>query len=256
MLDQTVRRKSLAEVQRVMKEQGVLQGIGTDVDLVLLMDGTASMTNLMKNAKDTALTLYRDICHELGEAARIVDDLRVKVIVYRDVYAGDAVPFQESDFFILRADGTGEEAQYRDFIADIRATGGGDLPENALEALHMAFTTDFAKPGQGRKARHIIAVLSDAGAHPLDDPRRAAMDQTQASRYPQGVPKDLAGLQEEWNALDGASRRLLLFTPNAYPWNSIAGSWESVVHIPSTAGAGIDRAKFQEAISTIAGSIA
>lgn len=256
MTNQTVRRKSLADVQRIMKEQGVEHGIQTDVYLILLMDGTASMTNLMESAKDTSMTLHRRISEALLGKERIADKIHVKVIVFRDVYAGDAVPFQESDFFILQSDGNGDESQFRDYIASIQATGGGDIPENALEALHMAFTTDFVAPEQGRKARHIIAVLTDAGAHELNDPRRAAMDQRQASLYPQGVPMDLQGLQNEWDSMDVSSRRLLLFAPNAYPWNTIS-TWSGYVqHVPSTAGVGMDRKQYDAAIAAIAGSIA
>lgn len=247
MADQSV-RKSLGDLQKVMTG-GIKTGLQTLVDLVLVMDATGSMQNLMENAKANALTLHTRIKSALAAKNRLADKIRVKVIAFRDVYVDDE-PFTESEFFILQ-DGEGDEPEFRSCIAGIEAEGGGDEPENALEALHMAMNVDFAKPLQGQKARHIIAVMTDASAHPLDHPERS-----RCTAYPQGVPADLLSLQAEWEEkMSPSARRLLVFAPNAYPWTTVA-SWMDTQLIASAAGKGIDSQQFDAAIATIAGSIA
>lgn len=255
MINQNV-RKTLDDVQaRLPVSPGGLQ---TPTDLVLIMDGTASMQNLMDSAKEIAAGMYSHIRSAMALKQRIADTIRVKVIVFRDVYANDRVPFQESDFFILRADGQGDELLFRDYIASIRAEGGGDLPENALEALHMALNVDYVRSEQGQKIRQIVVMLTDAAAHELSDPRRMELmsDQTRSGLYPAGVPEDLQGLYAEWESkMDPNGRRMLVFAPNAYPW-TVLSSWPDVYHVPSTAGVGIDRAEFDQVIKAIAGSMA
>lgn len=241
-------RKSLGDIQKVMTGS-VKTGLKTLVDIVLVMDATGSMQNLMDNAKENALTLHTRIKNALAEKNRMADKIRVKVIAFRDVYVDDE-PFTESEFFILQ-EGGGDEVEFRRYIENIEAEGGGDEPENALEALHMAMNVDFAEPFQGQKARHIIVMMTDASAHPLDHPERSS-----CAGYPQGVPADLLSLQAEWEEkMNTTARRLLLFAPNAYPWTSVA-SWMDTQYIASAAGKGIDSQQFDAVIATIAGSIA
>lgn len=250
-------RKTLEDVQKRIAARGGVSGLKTVVDLVLVIDGTSSMTNLMDSVKEIAMTMHAHFRDKLAAKMRIADKIRVKVIVFRDVYCGDPVPFQESEFFTLQADGQGDEKAFRDYVASVEAIGGGDIPENALEALHLAMNTDFQVPQQGWKSRQLIVMLTDAPAHDLKDPRRAELlaDQMKASRYPAGVPADLQGLRIEWDEkLDAASRRLLIFAPQASPWNEIA-TWPDVYFVPSQAGVGIDRAKFEQVTGTIAGSL-
>lgn len=255
MINQAV-RKTLDDLPPELLASPGGAALHAGVDLVLLMDGTASMQNLIDAVKQIAMTLHARIREAMADKNRIADEIRVKVIVFRDVYCGDRVPFQESDFFILRADGQGDEAAFRDFVASIRAEGGGDLPENALEALHMAMNVDFVKSEQGSKIRQIVVMLTDASAHELSDPRRSAMNASQSSAYPAGVPDDLQGLQAEWEEkMDANGRRMLIFAPNAYPWTNLS-SWPDVYHAPSTAGVGINQTEFDRVIKAIAGSIA
>ena len=99
MADQTV-RKTLASLQSVMTASGVKDGLKTVVDLVFVIDGTGSMQNALDAVKARALTLYRDIISGLAIKNRKVYKMRVKVIVFRDLYV-DANAYEESDFFVL-----------------------------------------------------------------------------------------------------------------------------------------------------------
>ncbi len=251
MADQSV-RKSLASLQSQMVRKGVDAGTKTVVDLVFLIDGTGSMQNALDAVKARALTLYKDIIEGLANKRRVVNKMRVKVIVFRDLYV-DANAYEESDYFILSEKDDDESRQFRSYIEGIRATGGGDEPEHALEALHRAMKLDFTPALQGQKARHIIVLMTDASAHPLDDPQRSLPEYRDI--YPSDMPRSIMELQAEWEEMDPAAKRLIIFAPNAYPWPSL-GTWNEAPHTPSEAGSGISDAVFEQVITAISGSVA
>ena len=250
MANQAV-RKDLGNIQEMIRKQGVRKGQATIVDLIFVIDGTKSMQNALDAAKNRALTMYSDIVAGLAEYKRSVRKLRVKVIVFRDFYV-DAVAYEESDYFILNGQENDDAIAFRDFIAGIRAMGGGDGPEHGLEALHHAMKLDFTPCVEGQKARHIIVMMTDADAHPLNDVQRDWEENR--SVYPADMPRDLEGLQEEWESMDPSAKRLIIFAPNAYPWN-ILTAWNEVHHTPSQASMGISEAVFQQVISAISGSV-
>jgi hypothetical protein len=240
MADQTVRRPRLQD-QRVRVRSG---GQSTLVDLIFMIDGTGSMQNLIDEVKRRALAMHEDIIKGLGAKDRKVTKLRVKVLVFRDIYA-DAIPFEESEFFSLPE----ESAAFRSFVENIQAKGGGDEPENSLEAMCLAMQNRFQELQQGQKGRHILIMLTDASAHPMDHNARAG-----AARYPQGMPDDLKGVQALWESMDVHAKRLIVFAPNVWPWNEIC-MWNGVDYKPSAAGTGIDGDTFEAVIQAISGSV-
>ena len=251
MADQSV-RKTLASLQSVMTASGVKDGLKTVVDLVFVIDGTGSMQNALDAVKARALTLYRDIISGLAIKNRKVYKMRVKVIVFRDLYV-DANAYEESDFFVLSEQDDDESRQFRQFIEGIRATGGGDEPEHALEALHHAMKLPYTPVMQGLKGRHVIVLMTDASAHPLDDPQRSLPEYRDV--YPADMPRSMVELQAEWEELmDDHARRLVVFAPNAYPWGTV-GAWNEATHTPSEAGKGISDAVFEQVVAAISGSV-
>lgn len=244
-------RKTLDGVQNRLKSQGVVTGEKTVVDLVFLIDGTGSMQNALDAVKMRAMSLYKDIIKGLANKKRVVSKMRVKVIVFRDLYV-DANAYEESDYFILSEEDDDESAAFKAYISDIRATGGGDEPEHGLEALHRAMKLDFTPRLQGLKARHIIVLMTDASAHPLDDPQRDLAEYRDI--YPADMPRTILELQEEWEQMDPKAKRLIIFAPNAYPWPTL-GTWNEAPHTPSEAGNGISEAVFEQVITAISGSV-
>lgn len=246
-------RKSLSDIQAKMRDQQVDKGYATVVDLVFCIDGTGSMQNALDAVKDRALTMYKDIIDGLATKARMVDKIRIKVIVFRDLYV-DANAYEESEFFVLTGEEGDDAVAFRDYVSGIRAMGGGDEPEHALETLHRTFNVEFTPCGQGTKARHIIVMMTDASAHRLvSDPEELLPEERAV--YPADMPRDLPGMQEKWEQLDRSARRLIIFAPNAYPWN-VLGTWNEAHHTPSKAGAGISEALFEEVLAAIIGSVA
>ena len=76
--------------------------------------------------------------------------------------------------------------------------------------------------------------------------------------YPIGIPEDLASLQAEWYStqgkIDNKGRRLILFAPNAYPWNEVAG-WACTANSPIGEGGTLDEDTYMSILKYIADSI-
>ena len=117
----------------------------------------------------------------------------------------------------------------------------------------MAMNVDFAKPLQGQKARHIIAVMTDASAHPLDHPERS-----RCTAYPQGVPADLLSLQAEYGdeaLISQRGQRLIVFAPrNSYPWNEVEG-WNCTVVLDVVPNSGLAGGNSEPMIAALTGSL-
>lgn len=212
-----------------------MEGFDTNVDIVFVIDATGSMSATIEMVKDSALSFHENLIDQLNKAGRIVKNIRIKVIWFRDFYYDGKDAYGESKFFELPE----EKEAFRSFVEAIKAQGGGDEPETALEALTLAMRSDFVQ--EGDKKRHIIVLFTDAGAHPLEDydniVAEAATHNCKPVMYPENMPKDLAEFKNAWMGnsecqgmlgdkggtakLDVHSSRLVLFAPNAYPWTEL-----------------------------------
>lgn len=117
--------------------------IDTNVDIVFAIDATESMQPLIDKVKSLTLSFREELEKGLKENRRIIKNLRIKVIVFRDYYVDDKYAMEESRFFILPE----EKQEFYNFVSKIKAGGGGDEPESGLEALALALRSDFVKDG-------------------------------------------------------------------------------------------------------------
>jgi len=118
-------------------------GLKTDVDIVFVIDATASMGPFMDKVKEDAMSFMDNLDARLKEGRRITRNIRLKVIAYRDYYY-DFVPLMESNFFLVKDNGTNVEEElkeFRDFVKTINPDGGEDEPESGLEALYFLCLT-------------------------------------------------------------------------------------------------------------------
>lgn len=219
----------------------------TNVDIVLCLDLTGSMGPVIEKSKLLGRDLVGQINEALRKKNRRVDSLRFKVCGFRDYYCDDE-PMVESEFFELPAD----EERFYAYLNNLRATGGGDAPENSLEALYKAFTSDWMT--RGAKRRHIVLLMTDTGPHPLDHPERAT-----TSGYPQEMPHSLAELGAVWDdgqgKLGSTERRMAIFAPHDKVWDTMSDTWPLVHHTPCRAGAGLNDVDMQVVVNWIANSI-
>lgn len=228
------------------KQEAVEQSLKYAVDLVFCIDKTGSMVPLIRRVKKNALKFHEDLMARMEEMNKRIDDLRIRVVAFGDVYADGADWLKESEFFKL-PDQIGD---YENFVAEIEAKGGGDDPENGLEGLALALQSDWTREGDRR--RHVIVVWTDTSAHKLE---RAVAEQP--DNYPAEMPKSFDELTDQWDGqeIDASARRLILFAPDVYPWSEIAAHWEETVHFCSRGGDGLGEMDYNFIMNMLAHSI-
>lgn len=232
--------------------------INTNVDIVFVIDATGSMQPLIDKVKSLTLSFRERLEEGLEKNKRKISSLRIKVIVFRDYYC-DPNAMLESSFFILPE----ENKKFHDFVSSIQADGGGDEPESSLEALALAMRSDFVRDGD--KKRHVIVLFTDAPAHPYEK-----VLEGRPSNYPDKMFCNLGELYQAWGTgqgslgfsgtnlhrMDKEAKRLVLFTPNVYPWNEIAGDLENVIRKELDSGKGGKDLNLDDVIALVANSIA
>jgi len=218
------------------------QGMDYNVDIVMCIDATGSMASIIDDVKRNALSFYQKFVDEMEAKAKSVQQLRIKVIAFRD-YSVDSEAMVESKFFVLDE----ESREFHDFVNAIEASGGGDEPESSLEALALAMKSDWVRTGSVR--RHVIIMYTDASALKLGE-------KSGETGYPSGMPSDLAELREWWEGqrMEKRAKRLLVFAPDMEPWSDMV-DWSNAFHTASKAGAGCDDTDIQTCIHMLVNSI-
>ena len=216
------------------------------VDVAFCIDVTGSMTPVIDAVKANALRFFDDVQANLTAKGKSVDELRVRVIAFRDLTADDEGALTESSFFAL----PGEQEIFSAFVDNLVPDGGGDAPESGLEALALAINSPWTSHGDRR--RQVIVVWTDAPAHPLNF---AVLPPDLAS----SVPRNFSDLTDLWEDPQGpvgpSSKRLILFAPDGAGWSDISANWENVVHHPSQAGAGLSDVDYGTIIDSIGNSV-
>lgn len=213
---------------------GVNYKVSYGVDLVFCIDATASMSHVLNTIKDNAMHFFEDLTKEMSAKRKSVPNVRVRVVAFRDFLADGDGAIVCSEFFRL----PDEAASLRDFLGGIAAEGGGDTPEDGLEALAFAMKSDWSAAQKGQ--RHIIVVWSDEGTHELGYGK-------EAEGYPAGMARSFDELTEWWGwgnklepgIMDESSKRLILFAPDKPGWSTVRDTWNKVIHYRVAAGAGL-----------------
>lgn len=224
------------------------QGLKYNVDIVMCIDCTGSMGDLLDTVKSKALSFHSDLYDKCKAKDKDISNLRIRVIGFRDFYADKESAMQDSGFFNIPE----YESDFKNFVGRLFPIGGGDEPENGLEALAMAINSDWTTGGDRR--RHIIVVWSDASTHPLQ------LDKCLNEFYPNDMPKDFDELTEWWDddqagKMQKSAKRLILFAPDASAWTEIGINWQNTVHHPAKAGEGLGDVDYETIMSTIVNSI-
>jgi hypothetical protein len=219
------------------------------VDLVFCIDVTGSMAPVIDTVKEGALSFHKRLEDAMAAKGKAISQLRLRVIAYRDFGDNPDDALESSEFWLI----PDQIAEFEAFVHRLHATGGGDEPESGLEALALAINSPWER-GLDRR-RHIIAVFTDASAHPLGVGAGGR-------GYPSGLPGSLDDLFEAWGyrssqraVMENAAKRLLLFAPDTAPWNVIAADWNNTVYFPSQAGTGLAEVEFNEIVDSIANSV-
>jgi len=220
------------------------------VDLVFVIDVTGSMGPVINEVKQLVNGFADRLRGVMTSEGKGLQDLWVRIITFRDLGDEGVRALKASHFYELPT----QESDLREFVDELTASGGGDDPESALEALWLAMRS----PWRGvLRSRHIIVLLTDASAHPLGRcpyPSHLFQDSIAA-------PRDLTEMKKHWGinphsgVMNSQARRLVLFAPDATPWNDVADHWENTMWLPSRAGEGCSETDIDMILRTIAKSV-
>ena len=122
---------------------GGLRKVG--LDLVILIDTTDSMQSIIDDVKNETRSF-------IGDLQRMVPASRVAVVAYRD--KGDEYVTKWVDFSY-------KTEKVQNFVANLRADGGGDYPEAVYEAVDAAMN----ELSWGKKARRIMIIIGSSPPH-------------------------------------------------------------------------------------------
>lgn len=157
-----------------------------NVDIVFCIDSTGSMSPIIDLLKSSVSKFQTSLIEGAEKESIEIGDIRIKLISFRDYENDGDEAMSVSRFFDLPDD----EAEYSKELHDIEATGGGDNPENGLEALYLAMKSDFVK---GKDDRQVVFLFTDDDAVPLKDAKRVTNP-----TYPKEMADDVDDLLSLW----------------------------------------------------------
>ena len=197
------------------------------IDVVFCVDATESVTDsvapgcsVLDLAKKKIISIYEDLSNAREKKGKSgILQFRVRLIAFRDYLADGERAMLVSDFFQLPQ----QSAEFEACVNSIHADGGGDVPEDGLEALAYAIRSNWTTEGTFR--RHIIVLWTDAAPHALGFGK-------DAQHYPKGMASDIEVLTEWWYAMGNREKRLVLFAPDESYWQYICDNWDLTWHVP------------------------
>jgi Mg-chelatase subunit ChlD len=185
-------------------------GQGRPVDIVFVLDITESMQPYIDAVKQNMINFAQD----LQDNHR---DYRLGLVTFED-YVVSAYPDCNCSYGKTM---TSDVQQFIQWVGTLHAGGGGDIPEDQLDALAYAATLPFRPDAQG-----IIILITDAPPHVAGD----GPDRTGDSAYRMHHPDPNADVTEETGATVAAKlakNGLTLYAVAPPPF--IAPQYEQIV---------------------------
>jgi hypothetical protein len=149
---------SQAVTQRALPGGGLISGVPqtfadyiehlqkTGIDVVFVIDATGSMVWVHKK-------VHERIAQLADYVRNLVPLARFGIIAYRD--------YSDPEFVTKVSQPSFDILKQENFIADIDAVGGGDIPEAVVEALRVA----EGKIGWRVGAQRVLVIVGDAPPH-------------------------------------------------------------------------------------------
>lgn len=214
-----------------------------NVDMVFCIDVTGSMDPLLSTVKENAVSFYKDVVERAKSKGKFINQLRIRLLQFGDYLADGPNAITVTKFMQMPQ----ELDTFVEQINSMVAEGGGDDPEDGLEALAYAIRSDWCQ--DGIKRRHIIVVWTDATTHPLGYAASAPY-------YPKKMAEDFSELTLWWEGENGSkidrdARRLIMFAPDEGGWSDIANNWQKALLYPSEAGKGLEEQPYEIILSKI-----
>lgn len=144
------------------------QGQGRPVDIVFVVDITESMQPYIDAVKQNVIAFAQDL-------AANNRDYRLGLVTFED-YVVSKYPDCGCAY---RNKMTSDVKQFIEWIGSLHSGGGGDIPEDQLDALAYASTFAFRPEAQG-----ILILISDAPSHKRGDGPDPNGDQAYRDHHP------------------------------------------------------------------------
>src|SRR5258708_25196881 len=158
------------KLAKILDFRGV--GQGRPVDIVFVMDVTESMQPYVDAVKQNVISF----AHDLQSNSR---DYRLGLVTFEDY-----VISKEPDCNCAYRDKfTSDVKTFTDWVGSLHAGGGGDIPEDELDALAYASKFPFRPEAEG-----IIIIVTDAPPHHAGDgSANSAHDQSYWDHHAHGT---------------------------------------------------------------------
>ena len=220
------------------------------IDLVFVIDTTGSMGSVIAEVKVLVQGFSDRLRSVMANEGKEMQDLWVRIVTFRDLGEEGSRAISASHFYELPE----QEEALREFVGGLSPAGGGDEPESGLEALWLAMRSPWRNV---LRSRHIIVMLTDAPAHNLGK-YEYPKDLFQDAVIPPGNLHEMKkywGISPDSGVMNAQARRLIIFAPDANPWNEIGERWENTVSVQSRAGEGLIDTELETILKTIAKSV-
>lgn len=185
-----------------------------NVDVVMCIDVTGSMSGIINTVKSNALSFYDSFESACTRNGIGLTSLNTQVIAFRDKNVDGDQWLLESPVYSL----PDNRSEFDSFVNALYADGGGDTPESGLEALDRAFSkSDWGKDDGYH--RQVVILWTDA-------PYLVGTDYTALTS---------SFIENKWNNMP-SGRRFILFAPygssdfNGGNWGDFDG-WKNIIHL-------------------------
>lgn len=210
-----------------------------NVDLVFCIDATSGMENFFNVLKDHInMDFVEYLCDTALSHRTAIGSLRIKLVVFRDYL--DNNPMYITRFFELPS----EIDELEKEIKALESYGGSDEPENGLEALYYAFTSEWNNKDA---ARHITVLFTDADALDLNERK-------DCQSYPTDMV-DQEGLLSIWNKLDNKAKRLIVYAPSRSRYEAFVDNTNRSIFYPVEKDNGLNDLDFEDIFTSIMNAI-
>nr|MBQ4456151.1 VWA domain-containing protein [Clostridia bacterium] len=213
-----------------------------NVDIVMCIDVTGSMKGILNTVKQNALNFQDDLKACMAKKGKSINELRIRVIAFRDYLADGEYAMLSTEFLNMPE----EKETFRDVVCSLEPDGGGDDPEDGLEALAYAIKSEWTTGGD--KRRHVIVVWTDTSTHKLGFGKESPY-------YPKGMAKDFNELTSWWDQMNKRSKRLLIYAPDEEYWKTISDCWENTIHVLTEMDNGLEEYEYDEILNTLGSTI-
>ena len=182
-----------------------------NVDISFCLDISASSEQLIAIFSQWIITFDESFKFLMASKGKTVHQLRIRLITFNcpNEFQSSLV---SSDFL-----STSTQQKYvSNILRNIKCSGtvNCNVTLDALtEAMHSEWTA------QGERQRHQIVVITSANDHVSN----TTYNLDEMTDLWEGVTK---------SQLHSASRRLIMFAPDSYPWSEIEDSWPQTVFLP------------------------